>query len=257
MDTKRIKQSVILAVGILIAIILVLMIGKLIDKYTPSKERQDLLEYYGLEDESGAAIVMNHEIISEQAVIRDGIVYLPYEIVRDVFNSRFYWDHNENLLLYTTPEDVISAAVDSKEYFVTKDKQTENYTIVYADASTAYIAMDFVKKYTDMDFEFFAEPNRVVVRTNWKDETVVKVKKDTQIRYRGGIKSPILVDTLKDSELILLEKGEDWDKVASLDGVIGYVRNKRLGKEEVRSYEHTPMTEVFSHITRDKKINMA
>ena len=257
MDTKRIKQSVILAVGILIAIILVLMIGKLIDKYTPSKERQDLLEYYGLEDESGAAIVMNHEIISEQAVIRDGMVYLPYEIVRDVFNSRFYWDHNENLLLYTTPEDVISAAVDSKEYFVTKDKQTENYTIVYADASTAYIAMDFVKKYTDMDFEFFAEPNRVVVRTNWEDETVVKVKKDTQIRYRGGIKSPILVDTLKDSELILLEKGEDWDKVASLDGVIGYVRNKRLGKEEVRSYEHTPMTEVFSHITRDKKINMA
>ena len=93
MDTKRIKQSVILAVGILIAIILVLMIGKLIDKYTPSKERQDLLEYYGLEDESGAAIVMNHEIISEQAVIRDGMVYLPYEIVRDVFNSRFYWDH--------------------------------------------------------------------------------------------------------------------------------------------------------------------
>lgn len=257
MDTKRIKQSVILALGILIAIILVLVIGKLINKYTPTKERQDLSEYYGLTEESSAAIVLNHEVISRQAVIKDGMVYLPYEVVQDVFNSRFYWDHNENLLLYTTPEDVISVAADSKEYFVTKDKQTENYTIVYADANTAYIAMDFVKKFTDMDYEFFAEPNRVVVRTNWEDETVVKVKKDTQIRYRGGIKSPILADTLKDSELVLLEKGEDWDKVASVDGVIGYVRNKRLGKEEARSYEHTPMTETFSHILKDKKINMA
>lgn len=257
MDAKKVKQSVILAVAIIIVIILVLLIGKLIEKYTPSKEQQDLMEYYGLTDEAQTAIVLNHEIIPNQAVVRDGMVYLPYETLRDVFNSRFYWDYNENLLLYTTPEDVVSVAADSKEYSITKDKVTENYIIVYADASTAYIAIDFVKKYTDLEYEFFEEPNRVVVRTNWEEETGVKVKKDTQIRYRGGIKSPILTEVSKDTELTVLEQGEDWDKVATQEGIIGYIRKKRLGKEEARTFEHTPMTETFSHILKDKKINMA
>ena len=99
MDAKRVKQSIILAVSVILVIILVLVIGKLIDKYTPSKEQQDLWEYYGLTEESQAAIVLNHEVISQKAVIREGIVYLSYETVRDVFNSRFYWDYNENLLL--------------------------------------------------------------------------------------------------------------------------------------------------------------
>ncbi|MDE6982534.1 MAG: SH3 domain-containing protein, partial [Lachnospiraceae bacterium] len=257
MDAKRIKQSIILAVSVIIVIILVLVIGKLIDKYTPSKEQQDLWEYYGLTDESQTAIVLNHEVIPQQAVFREGMIYLSYETVRDVFNSRFYWDYNENLLLYTTPEDVVSAAADSKEYFVTKDKKSENYTIVYADANTAYIALDYVKKYTDLEYEFFEEPNRVVVRTNWEDETGVLVKKDTQIRYRGGIKSPILTEVSKETELTVLEQGEDWDKVATKEGIIGYIKKKRLGKEETKTFEHSPMTETFSHILKDKKINMA
>ena len=37
MDAKRVKQSIILAVSVILVIILVLVIGKLIDKYTPSK----------------------------------------------------------------------------------------------------------------------------------------------------------------------------------------------------------------------------
>lgn len=83
------------------------------------------------------------------------------------------------------------------------------------------------------------------------------MKKDTQIRYRGGIKSPILTQVPKETELTVLEQGEDWDKVATRDGIIGYIRKKRLGKEEAKTFEHTPMTENFSHILKDKKINMA
>ena len=70
--------------------------------------------------------------------------------------------------------------------------------------------MDYVKKYTDLDYEFFEEPNRVVVRTKWEDEPGVFVKKDTQIRYRGGIKSPILTEVFKETELTVLEKGERY-----------------------------------------------
>lgn len=254
---KRRRQSVILIAAVAIIIVLVIIIGKFIDKYTPSKEQQDMKEYYGLTEGSQAAIVLNHEILSEQAVVKDGEVYLNYKTLHDLFNSRFYWDGNENLLLYTTASDLISAEASSSDYYVTKEKKTEKYTIVYADADTAYIALDFVKKYTDLEYEFYEEPNRVVVTTDWSDYTAVPVKKSTQIRYKGGIKSPILTETEKGDNLILLESGENWDRVATKDGVIGYIKSKKLGKEEKVSFDHTYEEETYSHILKDKKINMA
>ena len=257
MDKRRTQQSVILAAAVIVIIILVLIIGKIINKYTPTKEEMDLFEYYGVSDDTSAAIVLDHEIISQQAVIKDGALYVDYDTVRELFNSRFYWDANENLLLYTTPSDVVSAAASSNDYYITKEKKSEKYTIVYADAKTAYIALEYVKKFTDMDYRFYEDPNRIVVTTDWADATVVPVKKDTQVRVKGGIKSPILSQVESEDILILLEEGEDWDKVATENGIIGYARNKKLGEEEKRSYKHSFEKEEFSHILKDEKINMA
>lgn len=257
MENKRRQQSIILIAFVVVVIILVLIIGKIIDKYTPSKEQQDLSTYYGLSESESVAIVLNHELISQQASIKDGMVYMDYETVRELFNSRFYWDTNENLLLYTTASDVISAAASSKDYYVTKEKNTLNHVIVYADSKTAYISMDYVKKFTDLEYRFYEEPNRMVVTTEWSEYTTVPVKKDTQIRCEDNIKSPILTDVEKEEILIVLEDGENWDKVATEDGLIGYVRKKRLGKEETQTVKHSFKEEKFSHILKDEKINMA
>ena len=44
--------------------------------------------------------------------------------VKNLLNERFYCDGYENILLYTTPEDVISASASSKDYYVTKEKKS-------------------------------------------------------------------------------------------------------------------------------------
>ncbi len=257
MDRRRIQQSLIVAAGVILAVVLVIVAGKVIQKYTPTKEEMDLYEYYGVEGDQTAAIVLDHEILEQQAVVKDGMLYLDYDTVRQLLNDRFYWDGNENLLLYTTASDVITAEAMSKEYSITKKKQQEDYVIVYTDGQTAYIAMDYVKKYTDLDFRFYPEPNRMVVTTDWSDYTFVPVKKDTQIRYQGGIKSPILAQAEQETALTLLESGDNWDKVATEDGIIGYIRNKKLGKEEERSHDHTYEEETFTHLLKEGKVTMA
>ncbi|MBO5372185.1 MAG: glycosyl hydrolase family 18 [Lachnospiraceae bacterium] len=257
MERKKMLQSAILAIAVIVIIVLVVVIGKVVEKYTPSEEIMDLYEYYELNDTSKAAIILDNEKIETQAVVKDGTVYMDITAVKEMFNDRFYWDTNENLLLYTTPTDVISAAVSGKEYFVTKEAHAEDYVIVYADADTAYVALDYVKKFSNMDFVFYEDPNVVVVTTDFSDYQTVPVEEATQVRYRGGIKSPILVEVAEAEVLTVLETGEDWDKVATKEGVIGYVQKKRLGKVEKQSRKHTPIREEFSHILKDEKINMA
>ena len=60
-------------------------------------------------------------------MISDGKAYLQYEIVRDYVNERFYWDPNENILLYTLPTDMVSVEVGSTDYSVSRDKNSEDY----------------------------------------------------------------------------------------------------------------------------------
>ena len=49
---------------------------------------------------------------------------LSYETVRNYLNARFYWDPNENILRYTTANDLISVNAESSDYTVNKDTQS-------------------------------------------------------------------------------------------------------------------------------------
>ena len=70
-------------------------------KYSPSKKEYDLKKYYGIENEGQLAVIVDDQVAEPHGMIADGKAYVQYEIVRDYINDRFYWDPNENVLLYT------------------------------------------------------------------------------------------------------------------------------------------------------------
>ncbi|MGL5511722.1 MAG: stalk domain-containing protein, partial [Sporomusa sp.] len=155
-------------------------------RYGPSNEEADLEEYYGIENENQLAIIVNNEVLGAQGMIADGTAYVNYETVRDYINSRFYWDSNENVLLYTLPADMISVSVGSYEFTVSKNKQSKDYVILKTDGSQAYIALEFVKEHTDLDYSIYKEPNRAMIETETGETTVATVKSDSQVRRLAG-----------------------------------------------------------------------
>ena len=205
-QTKRRRRR---NLGIRICLTVILIIAAIAAvflwrRYSPSKEKADLDKYYGIEQEGQLAIVVNNEVGEPKGMIADGKAYIQYEIVRDYINSRFYWDPNENILLYTLPKDMVSVEVGSKDYTVSKDKNSEDYVILKTEGSTAYIALDFVQQYTNIDYEVYDEPERVVIVGDWGEHTVAAVKKDTQVRYQGGVKSPVLSELKKGDEVTVI-----------------------------------------------------
>lgn len=252
------KALPILVVCCLIAIIIAIMgVASLIRKYTPSKERQDLNSYYNINADDQVAIVLNNEIIESQGKQIDGHVYLDYNFIHDNLNSRLYWDHNENILLYATPDDLISAEADSTKYLITKSSVDFGRPIVKATSDSAYVDLEFVKQYSDFAYEYFESPNRLVITNEWGNYKVASLKRNTYIRLKGGIKSPILKDVSEKDEIVVLEEGENWTKVQTADGVIGYVQGKKLSdaSEKTRTSDYKPDT--FAHIQKDFKICMA
>ncbi len=253
---KKIIPFIAAAVLILV-IILFMVLGNIIEKYTPSKDQKDAQEYYGITTDTDVAIICNNEVIESKGKLINDVVYLSYETVRSYINSRFYWDSNENILRYATASDLISVNAESSDYSVTKDTQSFGHTIVKADASTAYIAIDFVKQYSDFKYEVYADPNRVVITNSWGDYQAAPAKKNCEIRYQGGIKSPIITEVTKNTPLTILETGDTWTKVATADGYIGYIKSKNLGSASTQTLSSDFTPEEFGHISKNFKINLA
>lgn len=254
---KRRWTPVFMVATLIVVVIIIIVLGIALKKYIPSKEEVNLEEYLGLQTQEDLAIILDRQQQELTGKYMNERAYIDYETLHDCINQRFYWDSNENLLLYTTPTDVVRAEAGTMEYLAGKEQRTTDYTIVQMQGEKVFVALDFVELYANVTHEVFPEPNRAVVTSQWGNINVAQVKKDTELRVKGGIKSPIVTTVEKGSVVTVIETYEDWSEVGTQDGYVGYVQNKKLSEAEQQVLAHDFPEEIFTHITKDYKINMA
>ena len=251
---KRRKRILILLLLLLIAVIaagIVLWI-----RYGPSREEADKNEYFGITDTSQVGLAIDNQIPDVKSMKEGSEVYLDFDSVHDYVNQRFYWDSNENRLLYTLPDRTLSIPAGATEFESEDGTQTRDYEIVKVENDTVYLALDFVKEYTDMSLDVYENPDRAVIVTN-KEENHARVSKDTEVRILGGIKSPILTEISKSDDVVVIEEAGSWMKVRTVDGYIGYVKSNTLEKAEKQTRKSEYEEPEYTNIQKDYKINLA
>lgn len=251
-------------IPVLIAIVLIIVIagvslgGKLLEKYSYTKERADLSAYFNMAGEADVAIMLQDELIEERARLFDGTYYLDLNTVHKYFNDRFYEDKGEGLLLYTVPDDIIRNVIGSSQVSDKNGETTYEYVPARYEGETLYIAIDYVKQYANFSYEGFTGPDRLQIYNEWPERKTAEIKKDTAVRVLGGVKSEILRDVHVGDKVFVLEEMETWSKVKTEDAIVGYVENKRLG--EIKSELPIPITDYtepeYTSLTRDYKINL-
>ena len=251
-------------IPVLVAIALIIVIGGgalgslFLSKYSYSEEQMNLEEYYNIAKNDEVAIVLQNEHIETKAKLSQGVYYLDFDSVQNLLNDRFYHDVTEGLLLYTTPTEIIRTTVGSDVYTVGEETVDAGYVTSFYEDETLYVALDYVRNYTNFSYETFTSPNRMQLTTQWPETTTAVVKKDTQIRYRGGVKSDVLRAVEKGETVTVLETMDNWTKVKTFDAFIGYVPNKVLKDEVTAIPEVTPnyVEPEYTSLTRDYKINL-
>lgn len=252
-------------IPVLIAIVLIIVVAaigfgaKLAEKYSYSKERADLTEYFGITGEDDVPVILQDEQVEERARLWDGVCYFDLATVHKYFNDRFYEDKKEKLLLYALPDAVVRVPIGEQTVSTGGNDGSRDYVIARYEGDVLYIAADFVKEYSNFSYTLYTEPNHMQVYTEWTERQTATVLKDTQVRYQGGIKSDILTDLPKGSKVVILEEMETWTKVKTEDAFIGYIENKKLSEHTAET--PLPVTDyvepVYASNTRDHKINLA
>lgn len=240
------KYKPVIAVAVLVILVAILgIVTHVVMKYIPSSEKMDLNEYYGEMADGEIALVIGTEKLEERGLVDGDRVYLPLDVVNTYLNQRYYWDSANQQILYATPSELTSASASSEA----GDK-------VWVKDDKVYLNLTYVQEFTDLDAYITKDPYRIAIQYKFKNVKTVTVKKNTSIRYRGGIKSAILTSVKKGTKLRLIEELEDWDQVATDDGYIGYIDKKKVGEAEKTKFERSFNREQYSYLTMDSKINM-
>lgn len=270
---RRKKGVVVLIIAFLMIVVAAGIVGFLLaKKYMPSREMADLQEYFDINKESEIPVILNEEVAETKGMEKDGNVYFPLEMVKELFNDRFYYDYNEDILIYAMPTELRCVAPGDTGYTVYDNFKSgskeygKDYgkPIVLKENDTVYVEadsflMDYV--YNMGNVEIVGEPERIVMQTiEWlQNAEYAMVTKKTALRKLGGVKSPIL-RTLDEGETVVIKKTYDnWVEVVTKDGFVGFVKNKRITTEagEAWACAEAKQEPEFTNLVRDKKINLA
>lgn len=247
------------AAPVLVVLILIVLVGAagvvsfLINRYKPGTEYMAGNEYFNLTDENSVALIQNGELLEEQAVLIGGEPYAAYTYVESQLNSCFYWDEETKGILLTTSGGVQTLLPGDAAIAKTPGGQP---AVQQESDGKVYISLDVVKEYTDLDYAYYSDPNRVVIRNEWDGVEQATVQSDTaQVRQKGGIKSLILADVQKGDTLLYLENLDNWCKVMTADGYTGYIQTEDISEpEDIEA--RTAKKDSYERITRDHKINL-
>ncbi len=254
---KALKIKLIVSTIVICVVITVLAIA-LVNKYTPSETMRPLDNYFDVAADE-AVVLFENEIYAERALLREGGIYLTLNTIDSVLNDDFYLDEEEQLLIYTLPEQVIKAGLGQAFYYDNKDVVQLSHPALLQLDGVYYVSMEFTGLFSNMTYAFYDTPNRVVIHHQWIDflyyDTVLP---DTPIRVEPDIKSDILRLAPAGEKLYYIggtgTGGRSFFKVMTQDGIFGYVQKKFLSESYYDTLQSTYVEPEYSHITMEEKV---
>ena len=263
----RLLATAVTAIGV-IAIVAVCLF-----KFVPTSRKMSADEYFttyggtGETNASGdsittslgeneAVVVLEDRIAQERALILEGSVYINYNLVQSSLDSRFHWDSSAGLLLYTTASRIFEIAPNSSIYTVDGETFDAGFEILKTTSSGMFLSANFLQQYSDLRCELYEAPTRVVVTFGSETVTTATVRRDSAVRYRGGIKSLILTEAEKGTTVTVLEQMENWSRIRTPDGYIGYIKNQRLTDVQETVRETYYQGEEYTSIRMEEPVNL-
>lgn len=240
-----------------------------------NKGKADLNWYMGLtyEDENGtdqpymidcdgdvAAVVLETGYGAETAIVCGDEAFLNIKTITSNIDERFYWDKEEQLVMFTNASQIYTTKVGSSD--ITGEKnETVAYVISIVDNGQCYINMRFVAKFVDLDYTVTKKngetPARVSLTYTNDEKTVMTVNDDIEMRTKGDYQNLIVTVVSEDSKVTVLEEGTNWTKVMTQDGYVGYVPTKKLDDKKTEQKNYKNDYAEYTHLLLGEKVSMA
>lgn len=250
------KRIVIVAAFVILIVVMAAMF--MIVRYTPTKEKMNGYVFFNLDKSTDKTmVIIDGKQYSDTGVVTDGIHYLPHEFVADNINAGFYYDKESQAVLYSD-SSYMYTYMSGKNVYTDDTGKTYNtdYPVVIDINGECFIAWEYIAEHTDCEYAYGSEPERINISIERENKQCVTVKKKSAVRYRGGIKSPVLEYVQKGDRLVYEDDLDDWIKVTTATGYTGYIK-KTEASDTFEYIREEKNYETHNYNMKDDKVTLA
>ena len=250
------KRIVIVAAFVILIVVMAAMF--MIVRYTPTKEKMNGYVFFNLDKSTDKTmVIIDGKQYSDTGVVTDGIHYLPQEFVADNINAGFYYDKESQAVLYSDSAYMYTY-MSGKNVYTDDTGKTYNtdYPVVIDINGECFIAWEYIAEHTDCEYAYGSEPERINISIERENKQCVTVKKKSAVRYRGGIKSPVLEYVQKGDRLVYEDDLDDWIKVTTATGYTGYIK-KTEASDTFEYIREEKNYETHNYNMKDDKVTLA
>lgn len=250
------KRIVIVAAFVILIVVMAAMF--MIVRYTPTKEKMNGYVFFNLDKSTDKTmVIIDGKQYSDTGVVTDGRHYMPQEFVADNINAGFYYDKESQAVLYSD-SSYMYTYMSGKNVYTDDTGKTYNtdYPVVIDINGECFIAWEYIAEHTDCEYAYGSEPERINISIERENKQCVTVKKKSAVRYRGGIKSPVLEYVQKGDRLVYEDDLDDWIKVTTATGYTGYIK-KTEASDTFEYIREEKNYETHNYNMKDDKVTLA
>lgn len=206
----------------LIKILIFLMITCFVYSIAPNYEKKQQNQF---------SILYDNEDRTSQIIYQDKIkqreIYLEMQDVQNLFGQDIYIDETNQWIVTVTKNKVVAINIENPIMEINSVEIGMNQRII-KEENKYYIPLFELKKVYNIDIEYIEEKNKVVI--DLKDKELISADVNKKVKVKEKMKTfSTAIETIKKGESVIwISNDDEWAKIRTKNGNIGYVKQKDL-----------------------------
>ncbi|NGP44021.1 peptidoglycan hydrolase [Bacillaceae bacterium SIJ1] len=204
-------------------------------------------------------IVYEEELYSEEALWKEGELYIPLSFMKEVLQIPVIYDEPSEQVIFTTRSHVFKMPVSEAFYEQDLEKLILSVRRSFRN-DMVYLAPNQWPPFLPYVFNTSEQKKAVHVYDNQAELTTAKVivddVDDRRLRERASLQEPYVKEVSQGEKVIVLQSEGDFTKVKAYTGEQGFIPSKALNTVETETLE-TSYEEVDRRpLPFDEPVNM-
>ena len=162
-------------------------------------------------------------------VDENGVVYVSRQDLANFFDKYIYYDEKYNQIITTGDTTVATFVMDKNE--MTINSKTEKILGSFVEKDEIYyLPFSEMEEIYNMEVNYIKETERVVVTTISRKLEETKATEKLSIKLKAKDLSRTVEKVEQGDKLVVISSNNGWTKVRTESGLIGYVKEEKLGE---------------------------